>query len=107
MRPHLRGASARAVRLGLGFRVTPLVVTTSPCAHRSRDSSRTASASVILCSYLWRGGRLVPVPATRADIFATDGLTLPQRRGLTRFLTAAQAAMQGEGPLQVAPATKP
>lgn len=41
------------------------------------------------------------MPATRADIFSAEGLTLPQRRALMRFLTAAQAAMQGEGPLKV------
>ena len=57
--------------------------------------------SVHNCSWLWRGGRLTPVPATRADVFAAEGLTLPQRRALMRFLTAAQAAMQGGGPLQV------
>ena len=57
--------------------------------------------SVRNCSWLWRGGQLTPVPATRADVFAAEGLTLPQRRALMRFLTAAQAAMQGGGPLQV------
>ena len=40
------------------------------------------------------------MPASRADIFAVDGLALPQRRALSRFLSAAQAAMAGGGPLQ-------
>ncbi len=98
MRLHLRGASARAVRLGTPRR-HDLVVRT-PFMRLLSDCLRHALC-VILCSYLWREGRLVPVPATRADIFATDSLSLPQRRSLARFLTAAQAAMQGEGPLKV------
>lgn len=59
------------------------------------------STKLLHRSCLWRDGALVPVPATRADIFAAEGLTLPQRRALTRFLAAVQAAMQGEGPLRV------
>lgn len=51
--------------------------------------------------WVWDGaaGGLVPVPASRADVFRDGRLALPEKRGVMRFLAAAAAALgAGGGP---------
>jgi RAB protein geranylgeranyltransferase component A len=53
------------------------------------------------CSYVWRGGRCLRVPASRADVFKDRSLSPADKRALMRFLQNAQAAAAGQGPLLV------
>ncbi|BDA41276.1 Rab proteins geranylgeranyltransferase component A 2 [Coccomyxa sp. Obi] len=46
-------------------------------------------------SYVWRGGRYVRVPASRADIFKDRSLSPVEKRSLMRFLQKAQQSFLG------------
>ncbi len=52
------------------------------------------------CSYVWRDGTLLPVPATKADVFRTRALSGGDKRSLMRFLSACASAEQGNGHLK-------
>lgn len=41
------------------------------------------------------------MPATRSDVFASEGLSFHDRRVLTRFFAFAQAALDGASPQKV------
>ena len=59
------------------------------------------SARRLRTSYMWRGERLMRVPASRADVFRDRALTPADKRALMRFIAAAQAPAQGPGDLLV------
>lgn len=46
-------------------------------------------------------GRLQPVPASRADLFADRSLSLADKRSLGRFMAACVEAAEGSGRLKV------
>ena len=52
------------------------------------------------CSYIWRDETLLPVPATKADVFRSRALSSGDKRSLMRFLSACVSAEQGQGHLQ-------
>jgi hypothetical protein len=55
----------------------------------------------VFCSYLYLDGRLLPVPASRADLFADRALSLADKRSLGRFMAACVEAAEGSGRLKV------
>jgi GDP dissociation inhibitor len=59
---------------------------------------------LVQSSYVWRaGGVPQAVPASRAAVFRERSLSPADKRCLMRFLTNANLAIQGQGPLQVPP----
>ena len=58
-------------------------------------------------SYVWRDGALLPVPATKADVFRTRALSGGDKRSLMRFLSACADAEQGRGRLRARQLAKP
>lgn len=57
--------------------------------------------NVICYSYIWQGGRLQPVPASKGDVFRSRSLSPSDKRLLMRFLKACSDAMEGQGHLVV------
>lgn len=55
----------------------------------------------LACSYIYLSGKLRPVPASRAELFADKALPLASKRCLGRFLAGCLEAQQGAGRLQV------
>ena len=51
-------------------------------------------------SFVWRDGALLPVPATKADVFRSRALSGGDKRSLMRFLSACVSAEQGQGHLK-------
>ncbi len=62
---------------------------------------------LLCCSYVWREGRLLPVPATKADVFRSRALSGGDKRSLMRFLSACAGAARGTGHLKARSARKP
>lgn len=58
-------------------------------------------ACAACCSYVYQGGQLQPVPASRADLFAARTLSLADKRSLGRFMAACVEAAEGSGRLKV------
>jgi RAB protein geranylgeranyltransferase component A len=54
-----------------------------------------------LCSFIYLSGKLRPVPASRAELFADKALPLAAKRCLGRFLAACVEAQQGCSRLKV------
>lgn len=52
-------------------------------------------------SYVWREGRYVRVPASRADIFKDRSLSPVDKRALMRFLQKAQQSFLAQAITQV------
>ena len=65
------------------------------------SASGAPGTAAAVCSYLWRQGGLVPVPAARSDIFLSRELAAAEKRLLMRFLTNCMEAEQGLGRLKV------
>ena len=60
----------------------------------------SAVKAMCVCSYVWRNSALLPVPASRKDVFQTS-LGLAEKRSLWRFLKNTSDALRGQGPLKV------
>lgn len=58
------------------------------------------------CSYIWRDGHLLPVPASKGDVFRSRALSPTDKRVLMRFLKACGDAIEGRGHLKVGSASR-
>ena len=61
---------------------------------------RQASERRCCCSLYPQAGRLLPVPASRREVFE-GGLSLADKRALWRFMKGTSEALQGSGGLKV------
>ncbi len=75
------------------------------CARPPRSTAPALTARPrrpsAACSYLYAGGALRPVPASKSDVFRDRSLGIQDKRALMAFLNSAMQAAQGEGPLKV------
>jgi hypothetical protein len=52
-------------------------------------------------SLIFQDGRLLPIAASRADVFKDRSLSLAEKRSLSTFLSVCLAAAEGQGQLAV------
>ncbi len=71
------------------------------CGQESWLADSDPTCTVPVRSFIYQGGRLRSIPASRSDIFKDRSLGLADKRALMSFLSACQEASKGQGPLQV------